>query len=157
MAKATPAPAPVVASDQPSRLNARTSPVLLPSAPVPTPAPASTSTGQSGQLSSQSRLSSAQSRSTGTIPPCVLPANQLLVPTAQYWYSFPMEDDTVPRRVLDQVLGSNVPIPVKDLLIVAPEFRKQLCNSMNSSQLSVLQLTLLLMLYRLTSSLAMIL
>ena len=92
-AKATLAPVPVVASDQPSRLNARTSPVLLPSAP----APASTSTSQSGQLSSQSRLSSAQSRLTGTIPPCVLPANQLLVPAAQYQYSFPMEDDTAPR------------------------------------------------------------
>ena len=37
-----------------------------------------------------------------------------------------MEDDTAPRQVLDQVLGSNVPIPVKDLLIVAPEFRRQL-------------------------------
>ena len=83
-AKATPAPVPVVASDQPSRLNTRTSPALLPSAPVSAPAPASTSTGQSGQPSSQSRLSSAQSRSTGTIPPCVPPANQPLVPTTQY-------------------------------------------------------------------------
>ena len=26
------------------------------------------------------------------------------------------------------MLGSNIPIPVKDLLIVAPEFRKQLCE-----------------------------
>ena len=100
--------------------------MLLPSTPVSVPAPASTSTGQSRQSSSQSRPSSAQSGLTGTIPPHVLPANQLLVPTAQYWYSFPMEDDTAPRRVLDWVLGSNVPIPVKDLLIVAPEFRKQL-------------------------------
>ena len=121
VAKATPALVPVVASDQPSRLNARTSPALLPSAPVSAPAPALTSTGQS-------RQSSAQSGSTGTIPPCVLPANQPLVPTTQYWYSFPMEDKTAPRRVLDWVLGSNVPIPVKDLLIVAPEFRKQLCE-----------------------------
>ena len=125
-AKATPAPVPVVASDQPSRLNARISPVLLSSVPVSVPAPASTSTGQSRQSSSQSGLSSAQSRSTGTIPPHVLPANQPLVPTTQYWYLFPMEDDTAPRRVLDWVLGSNVPIPVKDMLIVAPEFRKQL-------------------------------
>ena len=39
-----------------------------------------------------------------------------------------MEDDTAPRRVLDRVLGSNVPIPVKDLLIVAPEFMRQLCE-----------------------------
>ena len=78
----------------------------------------------------------------GTIPPHVLPDNQLLVPTTQYQYLFPMEDKTASRRVLDWVLGSNVPVPVKDLLIVAPEFRKQL---------------LLLMLYRLMSSLAMIL
>ena len=116
---------PAVASDQPSRPNARTSPALLPSMPVSVPVPASTSTGQSRQLSSQSGPSSAQSRSTGTIPPHVLPANQPLVPAAQYWYSFPMEDNTAPRWVLDWVLGSNVPVPVKDLLIVAPEFRKQ--------------------------------
>ena len=64
----------------------------------------------------------------GTIPPHVLPANQPLVPATQYQYSFPMEDETAPRQVLDWVLGSNVPIPVKDLLIVAPEFRKQLCE-----------------------------
>ena len=96
-ARATPAPAPIVALDQPSRLNARTSPALLPSVPVSAPAPASTSTGQSRQPSSQSRPSSAQSGSTGTIPPHVLPANQLLVITTQYWYSFPMEDNTAPR------------------------------------------------------------
>ena len=37
-----------------------------------------------------------------------------------------MEDNTAPRRVLDRVLGSNVPGLVKDLLIVALEFRRQL-------------------------------
>ena len=124
--KATLAPAPVVALDQPSRPNARTSPALLPSVPVSVPEPASTSTGQSRQLSSQSGPSTVQFKLTGTIPPCVLPANQLLVPAAQYQYSFTMEDDTTPRQVLDQVLGSNVPVPEKDLHIVAPEFRKQL-------------------------------
>ena len=90
-AKATLALAPVVASDQPSRPNARTSPAVLPSAP------ALTSTGQTRQSSSQSGLSSAQSGSTSTIPPRVLPANQPLVPTAQYQYLFSMEDDTAPR------------------------------------------------------------
>ena len=100
--------------------------MLLPSAPVAVPAHASTSTGQSGQLSSQSGPLSAQSGLTGTIPPLVLPAHQPLVPAIQHQYLFPMEDDTAPRRVLDQVLGSNVPVPVKDLVIVAPEFRKQL-------------------------------
>ena len=97
MAKATPAPAPVAALAQPSRLNARASPVLLPPVPISAPVPAPTSTGQSRQLSSQSGLSSAQSGSTGTIPPCVLPANQPLVPAAQYQYLFSMEDDTAPR------------------------------------------------------------
>ena len=117
-----------MASDQPSRPNARTSPAFLPSVPVSVPVPASTSTGQSRQPSSQSGPLSAQSGLTGTIPPRVLPANQPLVPATQYQYLFPMEDNTVPRRVLDWVLGSNVPVPVKDLLIVAPEFRRQLCE-----------------------------
>ena len=62
------------------------------------------------------------------MPPRVLPTNQPLVPATQYRYSFPMEDETAPRQVLDRILGSNIPIPVKDLLIVAPEFRKQLCE-----------------------------
>ena len=125
-AKATLAPAQVAALDQPSRLGTRASCVLLPSAPVSVPVPASTSTGQSRQLSSQSMPLSAQCGSTGTIPPCVPQANQPLVPSAQYQYLFPMEDETAPWQVLDQVLGSNIPVPVKDLLIVAPEFRKQL-------------------------------
>ena len=97
MTKATLAPVPVVASDWPSSLNARTSPVLPPSVPVSVPVHALTSTSQSGQSSSQSGLSSAQSGLTGTIPPHILPANQLLVPTAQYWYLFPREDNTAPR------------------------------------------------------------
>ena len=37
-----------------------------------------------------------------------------------------MEDNTAPRQVLDWVLGSSVPMPVKNLLIVVPEFREQL-------------------------------
>ena len=97
MAKGTLASVPVAASAQPSRLNARASPVLLPSASISVLVPALTSTGQSGQSFSQPRLSSAQSGSTGTIPPCVLPANQPLVPAAQYQYLFSMEDDTAPR------------------------------------------------------------
>ena len=111
-AKATLAAVPVATSDQPSGPGARASPVLLPPAPVPAPVPTSTSTGQSRQLSSQSVLSSAQSGSTGTIPPCVPLANQPFVPSAQYWYSFPMEDETAPQGVLDWVLGSNITVPV---------------------------------------------
>ncbi|KAF8548029.1 hypothetical protein OG21DRAFT_1489720 [Imleria badia] len=41
-------------------------------------------------------------------------------------YSCPIEDKTAPCQILDRVLETTVPIPVKDLLSVAPEFRKQL-------------------------------
>jgi hypothetical protein len=46
-------------------------------------------------------------------------------PASQYRYSFPLEDDTTPKRVLDQVLETSVPVPVKELFAVSPEFRKQ--------------------------------
>ena len=38
---------------------------------------------------------------------------------------FPLEDKSTPRQVLDQVLDTSVPIPVKDLIAASPEFRKQ--------------------------------
>jgi hypothetical protein len=43
----------------------------------------------------------------------------------QYRYSFPLEDDTTPKRVLDQVLETSIPVPVKELFAVSLEFRKQ--------------------------------
>jgi hypothetical protein len=46
-------------------------------------------------------------------------------PTSQYRYSFPLENDTTPKRVLDRVLETSVPVPVKELFAVLPEFRKQ--------------------------------
>jgi hypothetical protein len=49
-------------------------------------------------------------------------------PAGQYRYSFPLEDDTAPKRVLDQVLETSVPVPVKELFAVSPEFRKQFRN-----------------------------
>ena len=47
-------------------------------------------------------------------------------PSGQFRYVCPIEDETAPRRILDKVLETTVPIPVKDLLSVAPEFRKHL-------------------------------
>ncbi|KAF9232558.1 hypothetical protein BU15DRAFT_67348 [Melanogaster broomeanus] len=40
-------------------------------------------------------------------------------------YSFPLEDETAPKQVLDRVLESTVPVPVKDLFAVSPDFWKQ--------------------------------
>jgi hypothetical protein len=45
-------------------------------------------------------------------------------PASQYRYSFLLEDDTTPKRVLDRVLETSVPVPVKELFAVSPEFRK---------------------------------
>ena len=53
-ARATPASAPVAASDQPSRLSVRASPTLIPAAPITASMPALTSIGQSGVFSSHS-------------------------------------------------------------------------------------------------------
>jgi hypothetical protein len=49
-------------------------------------------------------------------------------PAGQYRYSFLLEDDTAPKRVLDRVLETSVPVPVKELFAVSPEFRKQFCD-----------------------------
>ena len=38
---------------------------------------------------------------------------------------FPLKDKSAPRRVLDRVVDTSVPIPVKDLIAASPEFRKQ--------------------------------
>ena len=50
------------------------------------------------------------------------------VPSSQYRYSFPLEDETASKRMLDNVLAANIKVPVKDLFTVAPDFWKQFCE-----------------------------
>ena len=47
-------------------------------------------------------------------------------PSGQFRYVCPIKDETAPRRILDKVLETMVPIPVKDLLSAALEFCKHL-------------------------------
>ena len=47
-------------------------------------------------------------------------------PQGQFRYSFPLNDETAPKRLLDQVLETTMPVPVRELIAVAPEVRKQL-------------------------------
>ena len=69
----------------------------------------------------------SQSATTGTILPCVPPANiTSSAPNTQYKYSFPLEDDAAPKRVLDRVLDTPVQVPIKELFAVAPDFRKHI-------------------------------
>ena len=51
--------------------------------------------------------------------------NPTFIPSAQFKYSFPLEDEEAPRRVLDRILDTAVLVPVKDLFAVSPEFWKQ--------------------------------
>ena len=61
--------------------------------------------------------------------PCILPTNlQALVPTNQYKYSFLLEDETAPRHVLNCVLDTSIPVPVKDLFAVSPDIYKHFHN-----------------------------
>ena len=48
------------------------------------------------------------------------------VPSRQFRYVCPIKDETTPHRILDKMLETTVPVPVKDLLLVALEFRKHL-------------------------------
>ena len=48
------------------------------------------------------------------------------MPSGQFRYSFPLEDKTAPKRLLNQVLATTVPVPVRELITVAPDVHKQL-------------------------------
>ena len=58
-------------------------------------------------------------------------------PSGQFRYVCPIKDETAPRHILDKVLETTVPIPVKDLLSVAPEFRKHLCELATTKRIPV--------------------
>ena len=47
-------------------------------------------------------------------------------PQEQFRYSFPLEDETAPKHLLDQVLATTILVPVQELIAVAPEVCKQL-------------------------------
>ena len=47
-------------------------------------------------------------------------------PQGQFRYSFPLEDKTAPKCLLDRVLTTTIPVPVQELIAVAPEVHKQL-------------------------------
>ena len=47
-------------------------------------------------------------------------------PQGQFRYLFPLEDETAPKRLLDRVLATTVPVPVRELIAVAPKVCKQL-------------------------------
>jgi hypothetical protein len=47
-----------------------------------------------------------------------------LPPATQYRYTFTLEDDAAPQRVLNRVLEASIPILVKDLFAVSPDFHK---------------------------------
>ena len=57
--------------------------------------------------------------------------------TNQYKYSFPIEDASANKRVLDQFLELPFAVNVRDLLSIAPEFRKQFRESTTTRRVPV--------------------
>ena len=47
-------------------------------------------------------------------------------PQGQFRYSFPLEDKTAPKCLLDRVLTTTIPVPVQEFIAVVPEVHKQL-------------------------------
>ena len=78
--------------------------------------------------SSLPRFPTPSSSSTDTIPTRAEPfiPSSSVTPSRQFRYSFPLEDETAPKHLLDQVLVTTVPVLVRELITVAPDVRKQL-------------------------------
>ncbi|KIK80802.1 hypothetical protein PAXRUDRAFT_157652 [Paxillus rubicundulus Ve08.2h10] len=75
------------------------------------------------------RPSTPPAVATATTPPLqTKPVTANPLPPTQYRFSFGLEDDTAPKRVLDRVLEASIPVPVRDLFAVSPDFRKQFCD-----------------------------
>ncbi|KIK91336.1 hypothetical protein PAXRUDRAFT_13836 [Paxillus rubicundulus Ve08.2h10] len=68
---------------------------------------------------------------SATAPATPLPTKPIttnLLPSTKYRFSFRLEDDTAPKHILNQVLEASIPMSVKDLFTVSPDFRKQFCD-----------------------------
>ena len=78
--------------------------------------------------SSLPRFPTPSSSSTDTIPTRAEPfiPSSSVTPSGQFRCSFPLEDKTAPKRLLDRVLATTVPVPVRELIAVAPDVCKQL-------------------------------
>lgn len=102
--------------------------------------PANAISGPSRPVFAGPRLAGPPYTPTASIPPVRLPnADPAFAPApmGQYRYTFPLEDDAAPKRVLDRVLEATVPVPVKELLAVAPDFRRQLKELATSKRMPV--------------------
>ena len=59
------------------------------------------------------------------------------VPSGQFRYSFSLKDETTPKRLLDQVLATTVPVLVWELIAVAPDVHRQLKDLSTAKQIPV--------------------
>ena len=69
-------------------------------------------------LSSSSSIISSHTQSANP--------SSTFTPQGQFRYSFPLEDEAAPKCLLDHVLNTMVLVPVRELISVAPDVRKQL-------------------------------
>ena len=83
-----------------------------------------------GKAADNVELKQSAASGSSNVPPQAPNAHQSspYSPNSQYRYWFPLEDEAAPKQVLDQVLETNVLVPVKDFFLVFPEFQKWFHN-----------------------------
>ncbi|KAF9231116.1 hypothetical protein BU15DRAFT_68607 [Melanogaster broomeanus] len=112
---------------------ARGNPQAGPSRPATPPAPAATAAHSVPAVPATPIVQG----STSNVP---LKPNSANTPSAsypnQYRYSFPLEDEAAPKWVLDRVLETSIPVPVRDLISVSPDFRKHFREMTTTKQVT---------------------
>ena len=87
---------------------------------------------QASPIAGSLGLGSIKNKSASTSAPALPhapPTNlQALIPTNQYKYSFLLEDKTAPQCILDCILNTSIPVPIKDLFAVLLDICKHFCN-----------------------------
>jgi hypothetical protein len=84
------------------------------------PAPATPTQLPSAKVSSPS----SATKSTNLPPPPVIAPTP--APSGAYRLSCPLEDKGTEKRITDQILDITLPVPIRDILAVSPDVRKNL-------------------------------
>jgi hypothetical protein len=66
-----------------------------------------------------------------------LPTASAPVPSGTYHLSCPLEDKGVEKHLTDQILDVTLPVPIRDILAVSPDVRKNLHNISSNKHITV--------------------
>jgi hypothetical protein len=66
-----------------------------------------------------------------------LPAASASAPSGMYRLSCPLEDKGAEKYLTDQILDVTLPVPIRDILAVLPDVRKNLCDMSSNKCITV--------------------